>query len=205
LRRESATAKEKTNKWRVVAFIAAGLFGLGCLLGAMGLALILHAPPPPAIHTDPLAAQRLEQELVDAQASATNGASRVVEADETEINSMLKRQFEAATNGTMGDSAAVVRDMKMTLVDDRLRLYVLARLHGKDITFQVEGRLQTLNGYMNFDPISGRIGSLPLPKASLRSAMERMLANPESFQTMRLPKNVGDLHVESGKLVVVFR
>jgi hypothetical protein len=198
-------AREKASRWRIVGFVAAGLLGLGCVLGAIGLALVLHAPPPPIIHTDSAAAQRLEQELKDAQAAAANGNPRTVRADETEINSMFEQQFNVATNGASGDGAAVVRDMKMTLSDDRLRLYVLANLRGKDITLQIEGRLRSLNGYMDFDPISGRIGSLPLPKASMKSAAARMLTTPEGLETMRLPKNVRDLHVEGGKLVLIFR
>ena len=205
LRRERAIAKEKATKWRIVGFVAAAILGVGCVLGAIGIALILHSPPPPVIHTDPAAAQRLEQELKEAQSTASNDHPRMVRADETEVNSMFKQRFDAATNGPMDDSAAVVRDMKITLSDDRLRVYVLASFRGKDITFQVEGRLSSLKGYMDFDPISGRIGSLPLPKASLKSAVARMLATPEGLETMRLPENVHDLRVEGGKLVLIFR
>jgi len=205
LRRERATAKEKAVKWRKIGFAAAGILGLACVLGAIGLALILHVPPAPAIHIDPSAAQRLEQELKVAQSAASNGTPRTVRADETEINSIFKQQFYVATNGASGDGAAVVRDMKMTLTDDRLRLYVLTNIRGKDVALQLEGRLRAVNGFLDFDPISGKIGSLPLPRSSLKNAMEKTLATPEGLGMMRLPSNVRDLHVEDGKLVVVFK
>ncbi len=203
LRREKATSS-KSKKWRLAGIVAGTVLGVFFLVGLVGAILALRTIPPPAVHTDPAAARRLEQELKEAQ-SASNDNPRTVRADETEVNSMFKQQFDSATSGTTDDSAAVVRDMKMTLSDDRVRLYVLANLRGKDITFQIEGRLRSLDGYMDFDPISGRIGSLPLPKASLKSAVAKMLTTPEGLETMHLPKNVRDLRVEGGRLVLTFR
>ena len=95
--------------------------------------------------------------------------------------------------------------MKMNLADDRLRLYVLVNFRGKDLTLVMEGKVRTVGGFLNFEPISGKIGLLPVPKKSLKRAVEQMAATPETQELMRLPRNLRDLHVEDGKLVVVFR
>ena len=79
---QGTLGSKRESKWRLVGFIAAGLFGLGCVLGAVGLLLILHAPPPPVVDTDPAAAQRLQQKLEQAQLAAARGAPGVVSAAE---------------------------------------------------------------------------------------------------------------------------
>jgi len=182
-----------------------GIVGTALLLGGIGLLLILHTTPPPIIHTDPAAAQRLQHELQAAQTAAERRTPGVVGADETELNSLLKEYLQASDARNSAVDAAVLRDMRMSLFEDRLRLYVLLTLRGRDITFSLEGKLRTLNGYLDFEPESGKIGSLPMPKASLKRAMEKMLATPEGRASAQLPKNLRDLYVENGKLIVVFR
>ena len=205
LQQEKAAAIQSKSKWRLVGYITGGIVGTVLLLGLIVLVLILHTTPPPVIHTDPAAAQRLQRELQEAQTAADGGNPGVVSADETEINSLLKQTVKAALDKTPADSRAVVRDMKMNLTDDRLRLYVLVNFRGKDLSLVMEGKVHTVNGLLDFAPISGKIGSLSIPKASLKRAMEQMVATPETQELMRLPRNLRDLRVENGKLVVVFR
>src|SRR5437762_5817 len=167
LRHERAAIQIKSN-WRLVGFIFGGIVGTGFVLGLIVLVLVLRATPPPVIHTDPAAAQRLQRELQGAQTAADGGKPGVVSADETELNSVLKEYVKAATDRQPADSPAVVRDMKMNLADDRLRLYVLVNFRGKDLTLVMEGKVRTVGGFLNFEPISGKIGLLPVPKKSLK-------------------------------------
>ena len=130
-----------------------------------GLLLILHTTPPPRIHTDPIAAIRLQQELEKAQTAAESGTPDVVGADETELNSLLKQYFQPNARKASAENVVVVRDMKLNLTADRMRLYVLANLSGRDISLLLEGKLRTANGYLDLKTISGKIGSLPISKS----------------------------------------
>jgi len=129
----------------------------------------------------------------------------MVQADETELNSLLKEYLQVNTSKASADGAATVRDLRVNLSEDRLRLYLLANFHGKDLTFVLEGKVRSANGYLDFEPVSGKIGSLSIPKASLKRAVEQMVATPETQELMRLPTNLRDLQVKDGKLVVVFK
>jgi len=44
-----------------------------------------------------------------------------------------------------------VRDVKVQLIEDRVRAYVVFDMHGKDVTLQLEGRLGSANGYLRFE------------------------------------------------------
>jgi hypothetical protein len=98
-----------------------------------------------------------------------------------------------------------VRDVKVQLIDDRLRAFVVFDFHGKDLTLQLEGRLSSSAGYLRFDPTSGQIGSLPLPQSALQDAMRKVMDSPENREKLRLPAAISDLRIENGQLIATYR
>jgi len=98
-----------------------------------------------------------------------------------------------------------VKDVKVQLVGDRVIAYVVFGVHGADMTLQLEGKLGSDNGYIRFDPLSGQIGSLPLPLAALQNAMQRLMESPENREKLRLPADVTDLKIENGEVVTTYK
>jgi hypothetical protein len=98
-----------------------------------------------------------------------------------------------------------VRDVKVELVQDRVRAYVVFDFHGKDLTLQIEGRLASANGYLRFEPVSGQLGSLPIPQSALDTAVQRMMDAPENREKLKLPPEIADLRIENGELMATFR
>ena len=98
-----------------------------------------------------------------------------------------------------------VRDVKVELIDDRVRAYVVFDFHGKDMTLQLEGRLSAANGYLRFEPVSGQIGSLPIPQSSLEAAVQKMMDSPENREKLKLPAAIADLKIENGELLATYR
>ncbi|HEV2194828.1 MAG TPA: hypothetical protein VGR55_04570 [Candidatus Acidoferrum sp.] len=191
------------------------------------LILALHKTPPPPVETNPQAAARAEQKFEDAERAAANGQSATVRVDETELNSYLSSHLELSDKETekpgtpaeqpraADDSAPTaqdvermrsnVRDFKIQLEDDRVKAYVLFDVHGKDMTLQLEGRLGAQNGYLNFQPVSGQIGSLPIPQSTLESAVRRLMDSPENREKLKLPPQIADLRIENGEVVATYR
>ena len=98
-----------------------------------------------------------------------------------------------------------VRDVKVQLVDDRVKAYILFDVHGKDLTLQLEGRLSARNGYLNFEPVSGQVGSLPIPQSALESAVRRLMESPENREKLKISRQIADLHIENGKVVANYK
>lgn len=192
------------------------------------LILVLHKTPPPPVETSPQAAARAERKFEDAERAAANGQPATVRVDQNELNSYLSTHLELSGNeGTKPESSSGqqsgapsgsgpsaqdieqmrsnVRDFKIQLVDDRVKAYVLFDVHGKDMTLQLEGRLAAQNGYLNFEPVSGQIGSLPIPQSALESAVRRLMESPENREKLRLPAQIADLHIENGEVVASYR
>jgi hypothetical protein len=98
-----------------------------------------------------------------------------------------------------------VKDVKVQLVGDHVIAYVVFGVHGADMTLQLEGKLGSDNGYIRFEPLSGQIGSLPLPLSALQNAMQRLMESPENREKLRLPPEVTDLKIENGEVVTTYK
>src|SRR5271169_5906768 len=129
------------------------------------LILLLHKSSPPAVATTPEAAARAEQRFQDVQQAGAQGQPATLHMSETELNSYLASHLvlpaananapsappNAAPSG--GADAALkdeqpsmddveqmrsnVKDVKVQLVDDHVRAYVVFDVHGKDMTLQL--------------------------------------------------------------------
>jgi hypothetical protein len=196
------------------------------------LLMVFHATPPPVIATNPQAAARVEQKVQDVEQAVASGQSATLRLDQSELNSYLASHLDlspaaptksASNTAPSGDAnsnlpppsgtpaeqveqvRSSVRDVKVELVEDRVRAYVVFDFHGKDLTLQLEGRLASANGYLRFEPVSGQLGSLPIPQSALETAVQRMMDSPENREKLKLPPGITDLRIENGELLATFR
>lgn len=186
------------------------------------LILLLHKAAPPPVQTNPDAAARAEQKFAEVQQAVAQGQPATLRMDETELNSYLASHLDLGASGATasapgnaagGARAAAddvksmqsnVRDVKVQLIEDRVKAYVVFDIHGKDMTLQLEGRLGAHNGFLKFEPVSGQLGSLPIPQSTLRSAVKKMMESPENRDKLKLPDEISDLRIENGEVVATY-
>lgn len=188
-----------------------------CVL--LALLLILQRPPAPPVESSPQAAASAEEKIRALDAALATGSPATLSLDETELNSFLATHLDfsagaapAAGSGA-GPSAepteahvrSSVRDVKVQLVEDRIRAYVVFNLYGKDLTLELEGRLRSSGGYLQFDATSGQLGALPIPQSTLQAAVRRMMESPENREKLKLPPELQELRVEEGQLQFVYK
>src|SRR6266705_2720507 len=191
------------------------------------LVLLLHKAPPPLVETSPQAAARAEEKFEQVEKAVASGRPATLRMDETELNSYLATHLDLAGDGASkaapagGAQAAPhgenptpqdveqmrsnVRDVKVQLIEDRVKAYVVFDVHGKDMTLQLEGRLGTQNGYLRFDPVRGQVGSLPIPQSTLQSAMQWLMDSPENREKLKLPSDISGLRIENGEVVASYK
>lgn len=196
-------------------------------LALITILLLLHKSPPPPVETSPQAAARAEEKFEEVEKAVASGQPATLRMDETELNSYLATHLVLPGNGAPHPAAAGagqgatkgaapttqeveqmrsnVRDVKVQLIEDRVKAYVVFDMHGKDITLQLEGRLGAQNGYLKFQPVSGQIGSLPIPQSTLESAVRRLMDSPENREKLKLPSEIADLRIENGEVVASYR
>jgi hypothetical protein len=191
------------------------------------LVLMFHKAAPPLVETSSQAAARAEEKFEQVEKAVAGGQPATLRMDETELNSYLASHLALAGDGpakpaTGGGAQGApnnasptpqeveqmhsnVRDVKVQLIDDRVKAYVVFDVHGKDMTLQLEGRLGAQNGYLRFEPVSGQIGSLPIPQSTLESAVQRLMDSPENREKLKLPAQISDLRIQNGEVVVSYK
>lgn len=213
----------KANPWkRIFRIIRWSTYALALVT----ILLLFHKSPPPPVETSPQAAARAEEKFEEVERAVANGQPATLRIDETELNSYLASHLELSGNRTPHPAAAGagqsapdaaaptaqeveqmrsnVRDVKVQLIEDRVKAYVVFDMHGKDMTLQLEGRLGAQNGYLRFEPLSGQIGSLPIPQSTLESAVHRLMDSPENREKLKLPPEIADLRIENGEIVASY-
>jgi hypothetical protein len=196
--------------------------------------LLLRTSPPPPVETSPEAARRAEAKIEEFQSSIGRGAEQRLEMDEAELNGWLgdnlalkkpevsdplppqtQDSLDEIAQTAAGDHPvdretleqvqSSVRDIKIELLDDALRIYALFELHGVDLTLELEGKPVVHNGYIRLEPTGGKLGSLPLMAGTLKSATDRIFESPQNKEKFKLPPDIRDIRIENGHVVVVSR
>ncbi len=184
------------------------------------LLLLLHKTPAPVVASTPQAAASAEQKVFQAEQSVSLGQPATLRLDETELNSYLANHLDLAAQaatpapsggaGTSTDAEveqvrSSVRDVKVQMEGDQVHAYLVFDLHGKEMSLDLVGKLGAADGYLKFQPVSGHIGSLPIPQSALESAVKQLMESPVNREKLRLPSDVSDLRIENGELVTTYR
>jgi hypothetical protein len=106
---------------------------------------------------------------------------------------------------SLEDVQSSVKDVKVDMVGDLVKAHVIFDIHGKDISLELDGHLSAENGFMKFEPVSGKLGSLPLPQSALNAVVEKMMASPENRDKLRLPDDVSDIKIVDGQAVIQYK
>jgi hypothetical protein len=110
-----------------------------------------------------------------------------------------------------GDAATLeqvqssVKDVKVDMDGDLVKAYVVFDFHGKDLSLELDGHLTAENGFLKFEPVSGKLGSLPLPQSTLDSAVAKLMASPENREKLKLPPDISDIQIVNGQAVVTYK
>ena len=132
-----------------------------------------------------------------------HGSPNIIRVGEASINGFLHQQLVARNaEAVQNASGGHIEDARVQLKGDRIHFYLAFAVHGRNMTFDVEGKLRSDNGLMKFDADAGRIGAMPIPRSVLQAALQKMIEVPDASQTMRIPAVVKDLRVENGMMVI---
>jgi hypothetical protein len=155
-------------------------------------------------------AQTLQTEA-GAPGGATSGTATGGSGDATRATnaaptaSVPSAALAAGDPRSLEDVQSSVKDVKVDMVGDLVKAYVIFDFHGKDISLELDGHLSAEDGFMKFEPVSGKLGSLPLPQSTLNAAVEKMTASPENRDKLRLPADISDIKIVDGQAVIQYK
>jgi hypothetical protein len=157
-------------------------------------------------HLDIAPSANAHPSQVTALSTAQNAASNATASAVPSPGSAPDLSAPAGTSAEQIEQVrSSVKDVKVELIEDRVRAYVVFDFHGKDMTLQLEGKLGAEDGYLHFEPVAGQIGSLPIPKSTLEAAVAKMMESPENREKLKLPSDMSGLKIENGEVVATYK
>lgn len=126
-------------------------------------------------------------------------------AQSTDLTSTFAAGPTGTDQPTIEDVQSSVKDVKVDMDGDLVKAYVVFNFHGKDLSLELDGHLRSQDGYLKFDPVGGKLGSLPLPQSTLDAAVEKMMASPENREKLKLPPDINDVQIVNGQAVVSYK
>jgi hypothetical protein len=195
--------------YRIIRWV--GLAGI-----LLVLILVLRTSPLPRIPVSPQAVESARVRVQEFQAATQEGRESTLHLDKAELNgwlgtnlalqpqvpaSKVPMDLSGAAEPTVEEVQSNVKDVKIDLLDESLRAYVLFDFHGKELSLEIDGKLLAQDGYLRLIPTGGMLGSLPLPQSTLENATRRLFDSPENREKFRLPDHIRDVRIERGELI----
>ena len=176
------------------------------LIAGTFIVLVFHTSYRPAVRVDPAAIEQLNSKLQRVRTERASGKPQTVFLDEADVNALIASRLQADHKpAPTSSNQTEVKNFHVNLRDDVLHVYLAWVMNGQEMSFDVDGKLHTADGYVKFEPIRGRLGALPLPGAMLNTALQRFAASPRTRQQFLLPADLADLRVENSHLIITFR
>jgi hypothetical protein len=187
--------------------------------------LILHPDTPPEVQVDAKALASLQSKVASMHQPAAR-PSRELRLNEAELNGWLRSNLAIASaspppgsgpkvtedpprpsgahNMTVEEVQSNVRDVRVTLHGDRIHGYVLFELYGKNLSLTLNGSLELRDGYLRLAPTAMKLGSMPIPRATLERAVQQLFDSPENRAQFRVPSRIRDIRVENSTLIIAY-
>jgi hypothetical protein len=145
-------------------------------------------------------------ELMDENGSTTSAArtsGEVATSNPTPVDPTAS--IPGADHATVEEVRSSVKDVQVNMAGDLITAYVVFNIHGKDLSLELNGHLHAEDGYLRFEPVSGKLGSLPLPQSTLDAAVKRLMSSPENRENLKLPPGIADVRIENGQAVLIYK
>jgi hypothetical protein len=189
-------------------------------LGVGVLLLILQQTPPLSIQTDPQAVDRVAEKMAQLQMAMQASQPQAVILNEAELNQWMRDNLVIASahqaqqagipvpvgsEPSVHEVQSALKDVRMNLKGNQLRVYALFALYGKEISLQLDGTIETQGGYILLKPTAGKLGSLPIPSSTLNYVVHQLFASPQSRDKFQLPPQIESVRIENNTLVIATR
>ena len=182
--------------------------------------LIFQQTPPLPIQTDPSAAARIAEKMAQLQMAVQASQPHAVTLNEAELNQWMRENLAitsvhqaqqagipvpAGSEPSVQEVQSALKDVRINLTGNQLRAYALFTIYGKDISLQLDGTIETHEGYIRLKPTSGKLGSLPIPSATLDHVVHQLFDSPQNRDKFQLPPQIKSVRIENNSLVIATR
>ncbi len=169
------------------------------VLTLMAVLMALRAPSATLVPASPQDTKSFDAKILSVEQAHQQGAPQSAHITETELTSKLQQGLdEIPPNG----GTVVLKAASVQLEGDEFVGVFTLDASGKELYLTMTGTLGVLDGMLQIQPSSAKLGSLPIPAMAFRRLLLRQFDTPETRERLRLPDFIKDVHIENGELVL---
>ena len=170
------------------------------VLALMAVLLALRAPSTDRVSASAPEARSFEEKLALLGVAHLQGAAQTAHITEGELTSALQQSLDESAAHPAGTAA--LKAASVHLEGDGFVAVLTLDVSGKDLYLTLTGTLDAAGGMLQIQPVSARLGSLPIPVSIIRRQLQKQMDSPEGRERLRLPEFIRRVHIENGELLV---
>ena len=169
------------------------------VLALIAVLMALRAPSATLVPASAQDVKSFDEKILSLEQAHQQGAAQTAHITETELTSKLQQGLdEIPPNG----GTVVLKAASVHLEGDGFVGVFTLDASGKELYLTMTGTLGVLDGRLQIQPSSAKLGSLPIPAMVFRRLLQRQFDTPETRERLRLPDFIKDVHIENGELLV---
>jgi type II secretory pathway pseudopilin PulG len=173
-----------------------------CILALAIIAVLmaLRAPSATLVPASAQDAKSFDEKIASLAQAHQRGTAQTAHITETELTSKLQQGVDESAANPQG--SVVLKAASVHLEGDGFEGVFTLDVSGKELYLTMTGTLGVLDGRLQIQPSSAKLGSLPIPASAFRSLLGKQFDSPEARERLRLPDFIKDVHIENGELLV---
>jgi hypothetical protein len=176
------------------------IISVGILVLAL-IAVLMALRPPSALLVLGSAedVRSFDEKIASLAQPHQQGATQTIHITEAELTSKLQQGLDEVppTGGIVVLKAASVH-----LDGEGFVGVFTLDASGKALYLTMTGALGVVDGRLQIQPSSAKLGSLPIPAAAFQRILQRQFDSPEARERLRLPDFIKAVHINNGELLV---
>jgi hypothetical protein len=172
---------------------------------ALALIAVLMALRAPSATLVPVSAQDVkafDEKILSLEQAHQQGVSHTAHIREAELTSKLQQGLDEIPPDR---GAIVLKAASVQLEGGGFVGVFTLDASGKELYLTMTGTLGVLDGRLQIQPSTAKLGSLPIPAMAFRHVLQKQFDSPETRERLRLPEFIKDVHIENGELLVETR
>ena len=170
---------------------------------ALALIAVLMALRAPSTTLVPISAQdakSFEEKILSLAQAHQQGVAQTAHITETELSSKLQQSIDESAANPQG--SVVLKAASVHLEGDGFVGVFTLGVSGKELYLTLTGMLGVLDGRLQIEPSTAKLGNLPIPAMAFRHILQRQFGSPETGERLRLPEFIKDVRIENGELLL---
>jgi hypothetical protein len=169
-------------------------------LALIALFMALRSPSAPLVPTSQQDAKSFEDKIASLELGHMQGIARTAHITEAELSSELQQSIDKSAPAPQG--SVVLKAASVHLEDDDFEGVFTLGVSGRELYLTLTGSLAVLDGRLQIEPSTAKLGRLPIPAPLLRHLLQKQFDSPEARERFQLPDFIKDVRVENGGLVL---